>query len=49
MLGSAMIASLLQARQIEALDSAMLDPLQPMPGLLDNYRLRFSLSGSSGS
>jgi hypothetical protein len=48
MLGSAMIASLLQARQIEALASAMLDPLQPMPGLLDNYSLRFSLSGSSG-
>lgn len=48
MLGSAMIASLLGARDIEPLDSAKLDPLQPMPGILDNYSLRFSLSGSTG-
>lgn len=48
MLASAMVANLLGARDIEPLGSAKLDPLQPMPGLLDNYSLRFSLSGSSG-
>ena len=48
MLGSAMIATLLRARQIEPVPASKLDPLKPMPGVLDNYSLRFSLSGSSG-
>ena len=48
MLGSATIAALLRRRRIEPLGPAKLDPTQPLPGLLDNYSLRFALSGSAG-
>jgi hypothetical protein len=48
MIASAMIATLLDRRRIEPLGPARLDPEKPMPGLLDNYSLRFRLSGSAG-
>ncbi|WP_142847727.1 cytochrome P450 [Telmatospirillum sp. J64-1] len=41
MLGSMVLATLLQGRRFALKDPAKLDPAQPIPGSLDNYTLRF--------
>lgn len=43
MLGSATLAYLLDGRSFAMNTPARLDPRQPMPGLLDNYTLAFSI------
>lgn len=43
MLGSFMLACLLEGGRFELRDAARLDPRQPMPGLLDNHTLVFRL------
>jgi len=44
MLGSAMIAALLDARQVELNSAEMLNQERPIPSTLDNFGLRFRLS-----
>jgi cytochrome P450 len=43
MLGSAMIAAIMEARSVELAEPERLSADRPMPGTLDNYSLRFRL------
>ncbi len=45
LLTSAMLAALIDNRQIRLKPPTRLDPSRPLPGMLDNYSLRFEIDG----